>query len=90
VCRADGDKSERLPEGTRVRVTQSLKVFHAPKRKEGLDLEGMEGELLSYVDVYKGKQLSSNLPAKVRFLIDNDGKESKFFTHLAQDEFEAV
>jgi len=89
-CRADGDESERLPDGTRVRVTQALKVFHAPKRKEGLDLEGMEGELQGYVDIYKGKKLSSNLPAKIKFLIDNDGKESKFFTHLVSAAAAAV
>lgn len=58
-------------------------VYHAPKRKEGLDLEGLEGEVLAYVDDYKGKKLSSNLPVKVRFLLDNEGgKETKFFSHL--------
>ena len=84
-CRAasdSDDEDERLPEGTRVRVKQSVMVYHAPKRKEGLDLEGMEGEVQAYVDDYKGKKLSSNLPVKVRFLLDNDGKETKFFSHL--------
>lgn len=78
------DEAERLPEGTRVRVKQSIKVYHAPKRKVGLDLEGMEGEVLSYVDDYNGKKLSSNLPVKVRFLLNNDGKETKFFSHLVR------
>ena len=90
-CRADSDdEAEQLAEGTRVRVKQSIMVYHAPKRKEGLDLEGMEGEVLAYVDDYKGKKLSSNLPVKVRFLLDNDGKETKFFSHLVSTMHAAV
>ena len=59
-CRADSDdEAEQLAEGTRVRVKQSIMVYHAPKRKEGLDLEGMEGEVQAYVDDYKGKKLST-------------------------------
>lgn len=74
-----------------MRVKQSIMVYHAPKRKEGLDLEGLEGEVMAYVDDYKGKKLSSNLPVKVRFVLDNEeGKQSKFFSHMAPDEIEAV
>ena len=39
-------------------------------------------QVMAHVDSYKGKKLSTNLPVKVKFLIDNDGKESKFFSHL--------
>ena len=46
ICRAEGSKlSQKFPEGTRVRVTQSITVWHAPKRKDGLDLKDMEGEV---------------------------------------------
>lgn len=62
----------QLEKGARVRVTAPIKVFHVPKFKAGLDLEGKEGEVVQ-PDVcdYKhhdGKrhQLSANLPVKVR------------------------
>ena len=65
-----------------LQVKQSLTVFHAPKQKEGIDLKGMEGELVGWVDQYKGKVLSSNLPARIKFKLDVGGKEKPFFAHL--------
>lgn len=79
-----------LPEGTRVKVVTSLMVYHAPKQKAGLDLEGMEGELVAWVDQYKGKVLSTSLPAKIKFIMEVDGKDKPFFAHLNWTEFEAV
>lgn len=59
-------------------------VYHAPKQKAGLDLEGMEGELVAWVDQYKGKVLSTSLPAKIKFIMEVDGKDKPFFAHLVR------
>lgn len=69
-------------DGSRVKVTKSVKVYHAPKRPEGLDLEGMEGTVTKNVVHYKGKQLSANLPYQVVFQIERDGKPAKLICHL--------
>ncbi len=59
-----------LSEGSRVRVTAPIKVFHAPKYKAGLDLQGKEGTVVQpNVCDYKHHdgqkhQLSANLPVK--------------------------
>ncbi|KAL4457686.1 hypothetical protein ABPG75_012551 [Micractinium tetrahymenae] len=88
-----------LSEGSRVRVTAPVKVFHVPKYKAGLDLQGKEGTVVqANVCDYKhhdGKQhqLSANLPVKVQFLVpppSGEGKEIKVLAHLADDEVEAL
>lgn len=76
--------------GSKVRVTVPLKVYHVPKVPE-LDLEGRIGTLKQYVAVYKGKQISANLPYKVDFVVDDlEGRSApvKFSAHLKEDEFE--
>lgn len=61
-----------LSEGSRVRVTAPIKVFHVPKYKAGLELQGKEGTVVQpNVCDYKHHdgqkhQLSANLPVKVR------------------------
>lgn len=89
-AQSSDEESSRLPEGTRVRVITELTVFHAPKQKDGLQMLGMEGDLVSWVDQYKGKVLSSNLPAKIKFKLEVGDKERTFFTHLDNGEFEAI
>lgn len=54
--------------------------------QEGLDLNGMEGELMEVIEKYQGKQLSANLPYKTLFMIPkDDGKDQKLIAHLVRD-----
>ena len=48
----------------------------------------MVGTVVERVDTYKGKPLSANLPVKVQFQKEHDGKMVKFVVHLADDEVE--
>ncbi|THG06548.1 hypothetical protein TEA_009596 [Camellia sinensis var. sinensis] len=74
--------------GARVRVKVPLKVYHVPRVPE-TDLTGKEGVLKQYVVVWKGKRISANLPFKVEFFADVEGRgKVKFFAHLKEDEFE--
>ena len=76
--------------GARVRVKGPLKVYHVPKVPE-FDLTGKEGEIKQYVGVWKGKRISANLPYKVEFFTEVEGRGLvKFFAHLKEDEFEYV
>lgn len=76
--------------GARVRVKVPLKVYHVPKVPE-VDLTGMEGQIKQYVGVWKGKRISANLPYKVEFVTEIQGRGPvKFFAHLKEDEFEYV
>ncbi|MCO5553570.1 hypothetical protein L7F22_007093 [Adiantum nelumboides] len=75
--------------GSRIRVSKPLTVFHVPKHPN-FDLQGYEGELKDVLKSWKGKQISANLPFKVQFILDLDGKQVKFFAHLKEDEFEVV
>ena len=54
--------------------------------QDGLDLNGMEGELMEVIEKYQGKQLSANLPYKTLFMIPkDDGKDQKLIAHLVRD-----
>ncbi|EOA21657.1 hypothetical protein CARUB_v10002077mg [Capsella rubella] len=76
--------------GSRVRVTAPLKVYHVNRVPE-VDLEGMEGKLKDYVSVWKGKRISANLPYKVEFFKEIEGRGPvKFVAHLKDDEFEFI
>ena len=76
--------------GSRVRVSVPLKVYHVPRVPE-IDLTGMEGVLKQYVAVWKGKRISVNLPYKIEFVKEIEGRGNvKFFAHLKEDEFEFV
>lgn len=76
--------------GARVRVKVPLKVYHVPRVPE-VDITGMEGELKQYVGLWKGKRISANLPYKVQFIVDVQGRGAvKFFAHLKEDEFEYI
>lgn len=53
--------------------------------QEGLDLNGMEGELMEVIEKHQGKQLSANLPYKTLFMIPkDDGKDQKLIAHLVR------
>ncbi|GFZ02676.1 ferredoxin/thioredoxin reductase subunit A (variable subunit) 2 [Actinidia rufa] len=74
--------------GARVRVTAPLKVYHVPRVPE-IDLTGKEGVLKQNVTFWKGKRISANLPFKVEFVEEVEGRgRVKFFAHLKEDEFE--
>ncbi|KAF7137424.1 hypothetical protein RHSIM_Rhsim07G0056900 [Rhododendron simsii] len=74
--------------GARVRVKVPLKVYHVPRVPE-VDLTGKEGKLKQYVAVWKGKRISANMPFKVEFVEEVEGRGAvKFFAHLKEDEFE--
>ncbi|OAY25851.1 ferredoxin-thioredoxin reductase, variable chain, chloroplastic [Manihot esculenta] len=74
--------------GARVRVKVPLKVYHVPRVPE-VDLTGKEGHLKQYVALWKGKRISANLPYKVEFMLDIEGRGPvKFFAHLKEDEFD--
>ncbi|KAA8515661.1 hypothetical protein F0562_018728 [Nyssa sinensis] len=74
--------------GARVRVKVPLKVYHVPRVQE-IELTGMEGVLKQYVGVWKGKRISANLPFKIEFVTEIEGRgRVKFFAHLKEDEFE--
>ncbi|KAK9844477.1 hypothetical protein WJX74_002983 [Apatococcus lobatus] len=80
-----------VKEGTRVRVTRSIPVYHAMKFKGGLDLEGKEGEVLSDVSQHKGKVLSSTLPYRIQFMVPHEeAGEVKVIAHLNGTEFEPL
>eukprot|EP00878_Enallax_costatus_P001387 GHUV01001537.1.p1 GENE.GHUV01001537.1~~GHUV01001537.1.p1 ORF type:complete len:114 (+),score=23.12 GHUV01001537.1:130-471(+) len=77
-------------DGTKIKVVKSVKVYHAPKQTQGLDLEGMEGTVVKNVLNYKGKQLSANLPYQIVFQIERDGKPAKLICHLDETEIAAA
>eukprot|EP00271_Cylindrocystis_brebissonii_P015513 TRINITY_DN38422_c0_g1_i1.p1 TRINITY_DN38422_c0_g1~~TRINITY_DN38422_c0_g1_i1.p1 ORF type:complete len:181 (+),score=14.80 TRINITY_DN38422_c0_g1_i1:74-616(+) len=75
--------------GNRIKVTVPLKVYHVPKVPE-FNLEGLEGEVKEVLGQWKGKPVSANLPLKVQFETEVDGKTTKFVAHLKDDEFEVL
>lgn len=82
------DEKGKATVGARVRVTAPLKVYHVVRVPE-VELMGMEGLIKDYVAVWKGKRISANLPYKVQFVKEIEGRGPvKFFTHLKEDEFE--
>ena len=81
------EKLSGVKEGSRVRVTRSLPVYHSLKFKGGLDLEGKEGEVLADVSQFKGKVLSSTLPYKIQFMVPHEeAGEVKIIAHLVRTE----
>jgi hypothetical protein len=70
--------------GDRVRVTESVIVYHHPQhKKEAFDIKGMEGTIQEIVTEWQGRPISANLPVKVKF-------EKRFAAHLREDEVEVI
>ncbi|MGG6298237.1 ferredoxin-thioredoxin reductase variable chain [Leptolyngbya sp. AN02str] len=68
--------------GDRVRVKESVVVYHHPQhRNEAFDIQGLEGEVLSFANEWQGKPISANFPVLVKF-------PDKFRAHLREDELE--
>jgi len=79
--------------GDAVRVVEPVVVYHVPKKSQGVDLKGMEGQVVGDARQFKGKEISANLPWKVQFEIQPEeaGKKStKFFAHLEEHEMERI
>jgi len=68
-----------LPVGTRVRVKSQIKVFHVPKQGAGVELQGLEGEVVKNAALWKDKVLSPNLPYIVQL---STGSGVSFKAHL--------
>ncbi|KAK2635131.1 hypothetical protein Ddye_029923 [Dipteronia dyeriana] len=89
---ASSDEEEEEEEaakiGSRIKVKVPLKVYHVPRVPE-VDLTDMEGVIKQYVVNWKGKRISANLPYKVQFITQIEGRGPvKFFAHLKEDEFD--
>ncbi|MDY7013326.1 MAG: ferredoxin-thioredoxin reductase variable chain [Cyanobacteriota bacterium] len=68
--------------GDRVRVIQSVVVYHHPEhKKQPFDLKGMEGEVKAVVTEWQGRPVSANLPILVQF-------DRKFKAHFRENELE--
>lgn len=82
TCCVQQDGAVELKAGSRVRVAKSIVVYHVPKQKDGVDIKGMEGSVVSNVRFMDGIELSPNYPWKVQFEQPSDKKPVKFFVHL--------
>ncbi|MEW6493675.1 MAG: ferredoxin-thioredoxin reductase variable chain [Cyanobacteriota bacterium] len=70
--------------GDRVRVKESVTVYHHPAHKsEPFDAKGLEGEVIGIVTEWQGRPVSANLPVLVQF-------DKKFRAHFREDELETV
>ncbi|MEY2976777.1 MAG: ferredoxin-thioredoxin reductase variable chain [Prochlorotrichaceae cyanobacterium] len=70
--------------GDRVRVKESVVVYHHPQhRNQAFDLQGTEGEVSALANEWNGTAISANLPIQVAF-------SSKFKAHLREDELELL
>lgn len=70
--------------GDRIRVTQSVIIYHHPTHKgEGFDLKGQEGEIIAVVTEWQGRPVSANFPIQVKF-------PERLRAHLREDELEII
>ncbi|MFN3360059.1 MAG: ferredoxin-thioredoxin reductase variable chain [Pseudanabaenaceae cyanobacterium] len=70
--------------GDRVRIKVSLRVYHHPQhRQEGIDIQGMEGEIVNIVQDPEGRPISPNYPYEVKLA-------DRFSVHLGADELELI
>lgn len=70
--------------GDRVRVIQSVVVYHHPEhKKQPFDLKGTEGEVKEIITEWQGRPVSANLPILVQF-------DKKFKAHFRENELEIL
>lgn len=78
-------KSPPLREGATVRVTSPITVWHVPKFKKGMSVQGLQGEVMQNVSVFRGVALSPSKPWKVAIdAKDPAGQAFKFVMHLVR------
>ncbi|NEO85916.1 MAG: ferredoxin--nitrite reductase [Spirulina sp. SIO3F2] len=70
--------------GDRIRVTDSVVVYHHPEhKKQPFDIKGLEGEIAAIVTEWQGRPVSANFPVLVKF-------EKRFRAHLREEECEVI
>ena len=78
------DVNSDMNVGDKVRVTESVVVYHHPAhRGEAFDIKGLEGEVFNIATEFKGRPVSANLPIQVKFT-------KKFKAHLRTTELENI
>lgn len=77
-------KTNFMKVGDRVRVIESVVVYHHPEhKKQPFDIKGLEGEVIEVITEWQGRPVSANLPILVKF-------EKKFKAHFREDEVEVL
>lgn len=75
---------EDMKIGDRVRVKESVIVYHHPEnRGKAFDLKGSEGDVVGIINEWQGRPVSANLPIYVQF-------SKKFKAHLREKELEVI
>lgn len=78
------ETQEFMKIGDRIRVKQSVIVYHHPQHKgEAFDIKGLEGEIVAIIHEWQGRPVSANLPIQVKF-------DKKFKAHFRENEVELV
>ena len=84
VCGEETLGSKVMKVGDRVRVKESVIVYHHPEhRSQPFDIKGLEGEVIRFASEWQGKPISANLPIYVQFT-------KKFKAHLRENELEIL
>jgi Ferredoxin thioredoxin reductase variable alpha chain len=84
VCGEETLGSKVMKVGDRVRVKESVLVYHHPEhRNQPFDIKGLEGDVLGIVNEWHGRPVSANLPVYVQF-------SKKFKAHLRENEVEPI
>lgn len=84
VCGEETVGSKVMKVGDRVRVKESVIVYHHPEhRNQPFDIKGLEGDVLGIVNEWHGRPVSANLPVYVQF-------SKKFKAHLRENEVEPI
>jgi hypothetical protein len=78
------ETQEFMKIGDRIRVKQSVIVYHHPQHKgQPFDIKGLEGEIVAIIHEWQGRPVSANLPVQVKF-------DKKFKAHFRENEVELV
>jgi len=84
VCGEETLGSKVMKVGDRVRVKESVIVYHHPEhRNQPFDIKGLEGDVVGIVNEWHGRPVSANLPIYVQF-------SKKFKAHLRENEIELI
>jgi Ferredoxin thioredoxin reductase variable alpha chain len=73
--------------GDRVRVIESVIVYHHPEhRNQPFDLKGSDGEISGILESWQGRPISPNLPVNVKFR----QFKKPFIAHFRPEELECI
>lgn len=71
--------------GDRVRIIESVKVYHIPAHKgQPTDIQGYEGTIDKIVTEWQGRPVSANFPVLVKF------DQPRFRAHMQEHELEVI